>query len=96
MKTPHRFKTPEPEQIRDDLVDALRARGYRARRLSQLTGHKEFRSPSRRAGNPLVAMRHAVFVDDAGGVRALREGAPIGYMIELPQRMVDALFGFFR
>ena len=41
-------------------------------------------------------MRHAVFVDDAGGVRALREGAPIGYMIELPQRMVDALFGFFR
>jgi hypothetical protein len=92
--TPSRRSNPDPrQQLRDNVVRALRERGYRARRQSQLDGYQEYRSPSRRAGNPLVRMRHSVFVAEDGGVCALREGARIDYMVELPERMVEVILG---
>lgn len=91
MPAPRRSRPDPHQQLRHDLMLALRKRGYRARRRSQVVGHKEFRSPSRKVGSPLVAMRHVILVADDGEVRMLREGAPIDDMIDLPQRTVDVL-----
>lgn len=85
------------DQREQKLFAALLQRGYKRKTRKRLKPGEplELVAPIPGVGKPLTGAPHSVFLDNEGGVRMLREGAPMHYAVSLPERTIKLLLKEF-